>query len=129
MNLIWSCIQYLYKQFCSERDLIKNMRQKHVVDHNDLHDALYYHWKFDIKIFALELECMQLAAKLLFLIFIDARPDAIFESDCKKIAETNVALLYWNVKLRLLQSSKEASLLILKIIIMLNKNKRKRNVL
>lgn len=103
------------------------MRQKHVVDHSGLHDALYYHWKFDTEIFALKLERVQLTAGLLFLAFIGVRPDAIFESGCKGIAGTNAALLYRDVKLRLLQPPKEASLLILKVIIMLNKDKRKRN--
>lgn len=54
--------------------------------------------------------------------------DAIFESDCIRIAGTNTALLYKNVKPRLLQSSDEASLFILKVIIMQNKGKRKQNV-
>lgn len=49
-------MQYLHGQSCSERSLFKSMRQKHVVDHNGLHDALYYHWKFDTEIFALELK-------------------------------------------------------------------------
>ena len=70
---------------------------------------------------------MQLAAELLFLAFTEARPDAIFENDCKEIVGTNAALLYKDVKLRLLQPPNEASLLILKVIIRLNKGKRKRN--
>lgn len=46
---------------------------------------------FDIEIFALELEHMEPAAGLLCLAFIGARPDAIFESDCKRIVGTNAA--------------------------------------
>lgn len=103
------------------------MRHKHVVGHNGLHGALYYHWKFDIETFALKLERVKLAAGLLFLAFIEARPGAIFESGCKGIAETNAALLYKDVKLRLLQPSREASLLVLEVTIMLDKGKRKRN--
>lgn len=49
-------MQYLHGQFCSEPSLFKSMRQKHVVGRNGLHGALYYHWKFDTEIFALELE-------------------------------------------------------------------------
>lgn len=70
---------------------------------------------------------MELAAKLLFFIFIGARPNTIFESDCKEITGTNAALLYKDVKLKLLQPPDEASLLVLEVIIMLDKSKRKRN--
>lgn len=103
------------------------MRHKHAVGHNGLHGALYYHWKFDTEIFALELDRVQLAAGLLFLAFTGARPGAIFESGCKGIAGTNAALLYQDVKLRLLQPPGEASLLVLEVTIMLDKGKRKRN--
>lgn len=96
------CIQYLHWRFCSERGLVKGMRYKHVVGHNGLHGALYYYWKFDTEIFTLELERVELAAWLLFLAFTGARPGAIFESACKGIAGTNAALLYKDVKLRLL---------------------------
>ena len=123
-DLVWLCIQYLHRQSCSERGLIKGMRQKHVVGHNGLHGALYYHWKFNTKIFALELERVQFTAGLLFLA-TGARPSAIFESGCKGIAGTKAALLYQDVKLRLLQSLKEALLLVLEVTIMLDKGKRK----
>ena len=56
------CIQYMHGQFCSERDLVKGMRHKHVVGHNGLHGALYYHWKLDTGIFALELDRVERAA-------------------------------------------------------------------
>ena len=45
---------------------------------------------------------MELTARLLVLVFIEARSGAIFKSGCKEIAEANVALLYKDVKLRLL---------------------------
>ena len=121
------CTQYLHGQFCSERGRVNGMRHKHVVGHNSLHGALYYHWKFDAEIFALELERVELAAGLLFLAFTGARPGAIFKSGCKGIAGTNAALLYKDVKLRLLQPPDEASLLVLEVTITLDKGKRKRN--
>lgn len=86
-------IQYLHGKFCSERDLIKGMRHKHVIGHKGLHCALYYHWKFDTEIFALELERVELAAGLLFLSFTRSRPGTIFENACKGDAGTNAALL------------------------------------
>ena len=103
------------------------MRHKHVVDHNGLHGALHYHWKFDTEIFALELERVEFAARLVFLAFTGARPGAIFESGCKGIAGTNAALLYKELKLRLLQPPNEASLLVLEVTIVLDKGKGKRN--
>ena len=82
-----------------------------------------------MKIFALELERVELAAGLLFLTFIRAWPNAIFKSGCKGIAGTNATLLYKDVKLRLLQPLNEASLLVLKITIILDKGKHKQNAL
>ncbi|KAL8640700.1 MAG: hypothetical protein Q9228_002414, partial [Teloschistes exilis] len=117
---------YLHGKFCDQHSLIRGMRPKHVVGHNGLHGTLYYHWKFDTEIFALELERVELAAGLLFLAFTGARPGAIFESGCKGIAGTNAALLYKDVKLRLLQPPDEASLLVLEVTITLDKGKRKR---
>ncbi len=103
------------------------MKQKHVVGHNGVHGALYYHWKFDTEVFALELERMHLAAGTLFLSFTGCRPGAIFESACKGIAGTNEAMLYRHVKLRLLQPKDEPPLLVLEVTILLDKGKRKRN--
>ncbi|KAI4191879.1 MAG: hypothetical protein LQ350_008723, partial [Teloschistes chrysophthalmus] len=120
-------INFLHGQFCSDRGLVKGMRHKPVVGHNGLHGALYYHWKFDTATFTLELERVELALGLLFLAFTGARPGAIFESGCKGIVGTNAALLYKDVKLRLLQPPDEVSLLVLEVTIMLDKGKRKRN--
>ncbi|KAL9576434.1 MAG: hypothetical protein Q9203_007748, partial [Teloschistes exilis] len=118
---------FLHGQFCSDRGLVKGMRHKPVVGHNGLHGALYYQWKFDTATFTLELERVELALGLLFLAFTGARPGAIFESGCKGIVGPNAALLYKDVKLRLLQPPDEVSLLVLEVTIMLDKGKRKRN--
>ena len=69
---------------------------------------------------------MELATGLLFLIFTRALPSAIVESGCKGIAGTNVALLFKNVKLRLLQPLDEVLLLVLEVTIILDKGKRGR---
>ena len=103
------------------------MKHEYDIGHNGLHGALHYNWKFDTEIFALKLERVELAVGLLFLAFTGARPGAIFESGCKGVAGTNAALLYKDVKLRLLQPPHEASLLILEVTIMLDKGKCKRN--
>ncbi|MCJ1473138.1 hypothetical protein MMC13_001789 [Lambiella insularis] len=118
---------YLHGQFCNERGLVRGMKAKHVIGHNGLHGALYYHWKFDTEVFTLELERIQLAAGSLFLAYTGARPGAIFESGCKGIAGTNAALLYGHVKLRLLRPPEKAPLLVLEVTILLDKGKRKRN--
>ena len=68
---------------------------------------------------------MQLAAVLLFLAYTGSRPGAIVESGCAGIRGTNAALLYRDVKLRLLQPPGEESLLILEVTIRLDKGKRK----
>ena len=102
------------------------MRQKHVIGHQGLYGALYYHWKFDTEIFPLERERVQLAAVLLFLAYTGSRPGAIVESGCAGIKNTNAALLYRDIKLRLLRPQGEESLLILEVTIRLDKGKRKR---
>ena len=66
---------------------------------------------------------------LLFLAFTGARPGPIFKNGYKRIPGTNAALLYRNVKLRLLQPPKQAPLLVLEVTILLDKGKRKRNAL
>ena len=103
------------------------MRQKHVIGHQGLYGALYYHWKFDTEIFPLERERVQLAAVLLFLAYTGSRPGAIIESGCAGIRGTNAALLYRDVKLRLLRPPGEEPLLILEVTIRLDKGKRKRS--
>ena len=95
------------------------MRHKHVIGHDGLHGALYYYWKFDTETLTLELERVRLAAGLLPLAFTGVRPGAIFESGCKGIAGTNAALIYKDVKLRLLQPPEGAWLLVLEVTIML----------
>ena len=69
---------------------------------------------------------MQLATVLLFLAYTGARPGAIVESGCGGIRGTNEALLYGDVKLRLLQPHNHVPLLVLEVTIQLNKGKRKR---
>lgn len=119
--------QYLHGQFCNERGLIRGMKQKHVVGHNGVHGALYYHWKFDTEVFTLEVERVQLAMGILFLAFTGCRPGALFESGCKGIAGTNETMLYRDVKLRLLRPQNEPPLLVLEVTVLLDKGKRKRN--
>ena len=104
------------------------MKHKPVVGHTGLYGALYYHWKFDTEIFALELDRVNLAAGLLFIAYIGARPGAIFESDCRGIRGTNAALLYRHVRLKLLQPPEGASLLVLEVTIVLDKGKRHRGM-
>ena len=115
----WLTTWYLHGQFCNERGLVNGMRHKHVIGHNGLYGALHYHWKFDTETLTLELERVQLTAGLLSLAFTGVRPGAIFEIGCKGIAGTNTALLYKDVKLRLLQPPEGASLLVLEVTIML----------
>ena len=103
------------------------MRQKHVIGHQGLYGALYYHWKFDTEIFPLEWERVQLVAVLLFSAYTGSRPGAIVESGCAGIRGTNAALLYKDIKLRLLRPPGEEPLLILEVTIRLDKGKRKRS--
>ncbi|KAL9577662.1 MAG: hypothetical protein Q9203_007379, partial [Teloschistes exilis] len=134
---LWKTSRQLYYDTCHKvvaddvgkeiTNVLKGMRDKPVVGYNGLHGALYYHWKFDTEIFTLELERVELALGLLFLAFTGAGPGAIFASGCKGIVGTNAALLYKDVKLRLLQPPDEASLLVLEVTIILDKGKRKRN--
>ena len=107
--------------------MIRGIKQKHVLGHNGLHGALFYHWKLDRETFTHERERVQLATVLLFLAYTGARPGAVVESSSAGIAGTNAALLYKDVKLRLLRPPHEAPLLILEVTIRLDKGKRKRN--
>ena len=70
---------------------------------------------------------MQLTTVLLFLAYTETRPDTVIESSFVGIARINAALLYKNIKLRLLRPSQKTPLLILEIIILLDKGKRKQN--
>ena len=70
------------------------MKPKHLIYHNGVHSALFYHWNYVIEVFTLELEYVQLAANILSLAYAGARPSALFESGYKGIAGTNAALLY-----------------------------------
>ena len=69
---------------------------------------------------------MQLAIVLLFLAYTGARPGAIVESGCGGIRGTNEALLYGDVKLRLLQPQDHVPLLVLEVTVRLDKGKRNR---
>ena len=102
------------------------MKPTYTVGHNTLLGMLHYHWKFDIEIFTFERERVQLATVFLFFAYTGARPGAIIESSCGGIQGTNEALLYGDMKLRLLQPHNHVSLLVLKVTIRLNKGKRKR---
>ena len=102
------------------------MKPTYTVGHNTLLGMLHYHWKFDTEIFTFERERVQLATVLLFLAYTGARPGAIVESGCGGIRGTNEALLYGDVKLRLLQPHNHVPLLVLEVTIRLDKGKRKR---
>ena len=102
------------------------MNQTYTVEHNTLLGMLHYHWKFDNEIFPFERERVQLATVLLFLAYTGAKPGAIVESSAGGIRGSNEALLYRDVKLRLLQPSGNAPLLVLEVTIRLDKGKRKR---
>jgi len=118
--------QYLHGDFCSERNLIRGMREKSVIGHNALLGALYYHWKFDTEVFDLERDRVQLAAVLLFLAYTGARPGAIVESSSQGIRGTNAALCYKDMTLKLLQPEDGPSLLVLEVTVLLDKGKRNR---
>ncbi len=119
--------QYLNGKFCDDHGLTRGMQAKHVIGHKGLRAALYYHWKFDTELFSTERDRVQLAAILLFLAYTGARPGAIVESDCKGIRRTNAALRYRDVKLMLLRPPDGEPLLMMKVTILLDKGKRKRN--
>ena len=102
------------------------MKHKPVVGHTGLYGVLHYHWKFDTEVFAHELQRVSLAAGLLFIAYTGARPGAVFESGSDGIRGTNAALLYRDVKLRLLQPPTGTSLLVLEVTIVLDKGKRNR---
>lgn len=102
------------------------MKQNYTVGHNTLLGMLHYHWCFDTAVFSFERERVQLATVLLFLAYTGARPGAIVESGCGGIKGSNEALLYRDLRLKLLQPPGGVSLLVLEITIRLDKGKRKR---
>lgn len=103
------------------------MRAKHVVGHRGLYGALYYHWVYDTEVFTIERQRVQLSFALLLFAYTGCRPGAIVISGCAGIRETNEALLYKDIKLKLLRPPNgEAPLLVMEITIRLDKGKRKR---
>ena len=100
------------------------MLQTYTVGHHTLMGMLHYHWTFDTSRFSLERERLQMPAVLLFLAFTGARPGAAVESVAYR--GTNQALLYRDLKLKLLQPPGGSSLLVLEVTIRLDKGKRKR---
>ena len=102
------------------------MKATYTVGHNTLLGMLHYHWNFDTEVFVFERERIQLATVLLFLAYTGARPGAIVESNTEGIRNSNEALLYRDVKLRLLQPPNHVPLLVLEVTIRLDKGKRKR---
>ena len=102
------------------------MKPIHTVGYNILLGMNHYHWKSDTEIFPIERERVQVAAVLLFLAFAGARPGAIVESGTRGIRGSNEALLYRDVKLRLLQPLRGVPLLFLEVTIRLDKGKCKR---
>ena len=100
------------------------MLQTYTVGHHTLMGMLHYHWTFDTTRFPLERERLQMPTVLLFLAYTGARPGAIVESTSYR--KTGQALLYRDLKLKLLQPGNGSSLLVLEITIRLDKGKRKR---
>jgi len=115
----------LHGDFCNKHHLIQGMREKPVIGHTALQGALYYHWVFDTEIYDLKRDRIQLAAVLLLLAYTESRPGAIVESSSQGIADTNAALCYEDLVLKLLKPKEGPSLLILKVRIRLDKGKRK----
>lgn len=72
--------QYLHKGFCNKHNLIWGMRKKFIIDYNAFLKALYYHWKFNTKVFNLKQDHVQLSAVLLYLIYTEVRFDAVVKS-------------------------------------------------
>ena len=102
------------------------MQQTYTVGHNTLLGMLHHHWTFDKTSFPIERERVQLAAILLFLAYTGARPGAIVESGTAGIRGSGEAMLYRDLKLKLLQPSDGCPLLLLELTIRLDKGKRKR---
>ena len=98
------------------------MKQAYIVNHNKLFGMLHYHWNFDTAIFPFERERVQLVAVLLFLAYTGTKPGTIVESNCKSIRGSNEAMLYRDLKLKLLQPPSSISLLVLKLTIRLDKD-------
>ena len=117
---------YLHGEFCEKYSLIRGMKPTYTVGHNTLLGMLHYHWNFDTAVFPFERERVQLATVLLFLAYTGARPGAIVESSSGGIRGSNEAMLYKDLKLKLLQPPEDAALLVLEVTIRLDKGKRKR---
>lgn len=115
---------YLQTIFAEKHNLERGMKPKHTIGHHTLMGMLHHHWTFDTSRFSHERERVQLPTVLLFLAYTGVRPGAIIESSCYR--NTGQALLYRDVKLKLLQPPMGPSLLILEVTIRLDKGKRDR---
>ena len=118
--------QYLQTTFCQKFSLVRGTKQTYTVGHHTLLGMIHYHWTFDESLFTIERERVQLVTVLLFLAYTGARPGSILESGTTGIRGSGQAMLYRDLKLKLLQPSDGSSLLVLEVTIRLEKGKRTR---
>ena len=125
-RLLLTLIQYLQNDFANRQSLIRDMKQTFTVGHHTFLGMIHHHWTFDESRFALERKGVQLPTILLFLAYTGARPGVIVESAADGIRDSDEALLYRDLKLKLLQTTDGTlSLLLLEVTIRLDKGKRK----
>ncbi|KAL8903798.1 MAG: hypothetical protein Q9207_003690 [Kuettlingeria erythrocarpa] len=117
---------WLNGPFCTKYGLARGSLPKYTVGYNGILGALCYHWISDTEKFPLERDRVQLALFILLLAYTGARPGAIVESDVAGIRQSNEALKYRDIQLKLVRPSGAAPLLIMKVRITLDKGRRHR---
>ncbi|KAL8641816.1 MAG: hypothetical protein Q9228_001434 [Teloschistes exilis] len=120
---------WLFGSFCEDKDLKRGNLPKHTVGYDGVLGALCYHWTLDEDQFFFERDRIQLALFILLLAYTGQRPGAIVESDAKGNRNTNEALKYKDIKLKLVRGKGgEAPLLVMTVDICLDKGKRGRGL-
>ncbi|KAL9583651.1 MAG: hypothetical protein Q9203_004996 [Teloschistes exilis] len=121
--------RWLHYTFCEQKGLIKGNLPKHTVGYAGILGALCYHWTFDTESFHFERDRVQLALFILLLAYTGQRPGAIVESDSVGNRNSNQALKYRDIKLKLVRGGNgEASLLVMTVNIRLDKGKRGKGI-
>ena len=105
---------------------MRGTKQACTVGHHTLLGMIHYHWSFDKSLFTIKRERVQLVTLLIFFGLHWSPSGSILESSTTGIRGSGQAMLYRDLKLKLLQPSEESSLLVLEVTIRLEKGKRTR---